>query len=62
MRSLGEQRLLVVCNFTEQETAYQMPDELESGKGRVLISNYDRETLEPSATLAPYECAAVLYG
>ena len=62
MRSLGAQRLLVVCNFTEQETAYQMPDELESGKGRVLISNYDRETLEPSATLAPYECAAVLYG
>lgn len=61
MRSYEGQKLLVVCNFTEKEIAYEMPEELKSAAGKVLISNYDRMVFEASVRLAPYECAAVLF-
>ena len=61
MRAYKGQKLLVVCNFAEKETGYEMPEELAGRTGKVLISNYGRETLAPSVTLAPYECAAVLF-
>lgn len=32
-------RLLVVCNFSEKELAFDMPKEFEDGDGRLLISN-----------------------
>ncbi len=60
-RSYEGQKLLVVCNFTEKEIAWEIPQDLIGRVGRVLISNYGRDTLEESVTLAAYECAAVLY-
>lgn len=61
MRSYGEQRLLAICSFTEEETTYQMPEELAGRKGRVLISNYGREAADGKMALKPYECMAVLF-
>lgn len=61
MRSCKDQKLLVICNFTEKEVSYEMPQELSGRTGRVLISNYGRDALEETTVLAPYECAAVLY-
>lgn len=61
MRSYESQKLLVVCNFTEKEIAYETPQELKNAAGTVLISNYDRKIFGVSVELAPYECAAVLF-
>lgn len=61
MRSYEGQKLLVICNFTEKDVSYEMPQELSGRTGKVLISNYGRNELGNSVILAPYECAAVLY-
>ena len=58
MRSYKGQKLLVICNFTEKEIVYDIPRDFKSSE--VLISNYGRNVLEESVTLAAYECAAVL--
>lgn len=52
-RSLGNEKLLTVCNFTESQLPFQIPEEFASAKK--LIGNYDRETYEGEITLKPYE-------
>lgn len=61
VRTYGEQKLLVICNYTENEIPYEVIEELENKDGEILISNYDRRKIEDSIMLAPYECLAVLY-
>lgn len=61
MRSLGEQRLLVICSFTEQEMEYEIPKELRERSGEILISNYNRKETENIMVLKPYECMVILY-
>ena len=56
------QTLLVVCNFTEREVGYDVPDGLAKKEGKVLISNYERTEIPEVLTLAPFECIVVLYG
>ena len=53
-RDTEEGHMLVVCNFTEQEGYFQIPEEFEGAE--VLISNYEGE----SKKLRPYE-AKILY-
>ena len=73
-RTLGETKLLVVCNFTAEQAEFEMPGEFLDGK--ILIRNYD----EPKASgkddisssengsaglknpmmLMPYEAVAVI--
>lgn len=52
-RTLDNEKLLVICNFTEEEETYSVPEEFS--KGEVLISNYHRETVEKEILLKPYE-------
>ncbi len=52
-RTLDNEKLLVICNFTEEEEAYSILEEFS--KGEVLISNYHRETVEKEILLKPYE-------
>ncbi len=61
LRTYEEQKLLVICNFTEREISYGIAEELKGRKGKVLISNYERNEIQDSMILAPYECVAVLY-
>ena len=49
-RSLCEQKLLVVCNFTNKEISYDIPEEFRNKK--VLIANYPSEK---KGYLRPYE-------
>lgn len=49
-RSLCEQKLLVVCNFTNKEILYEVPEEFRTEP--VLISNYP---LQKIGYLRPYE-------
>ncbi len=61
LRTLGTQKLLVICNFTEKELTYEVPDALKGKENRILISNYDHMTVEDTVTLAPYESVAAVY-
>lgn len=61
IRTYGEQKLLVICNFTEKEISYEMLEALKGRNGEILISNYRRDAIHDSMALAPYESMAVLY-
>lgn len=52
-RTLENEKLLVICNFTEKETGYSVPDEFLAGN--VLISSGKRTGIEKELTLGAYE-------
>lgn len=52
-RTLGEEKLLVVCNFSDKEIAFDLPREFE--ESHVLISNYEEPKVEKKLILKPYE-------
>ncbi len=52
-RSLDEQKLLVICNFTKDAVEYQVPDEFAGAQ--TLIGNYDRDKADGTIELKPYE-------
>ena len=60
-RTLGDERLLVVCNFTKNEVAYDVPEEFIRAQGNVLINNYARTQLTSNIILQPYEAIVCLY-
>ena len=57
-RKLDEERLLTVCNFSEQSAEFEVPAEFEGS--RCLITNLGRKVFEGMIVLKPYE-AFVLY-
>ena len=52
-RTLGEEKLLVVCNFSEKEVAVEIPEEFR--KGSYLIANYPEGEIKEQMTIRPYE-------
>lgn len=56
-RTLGEEKLLVICNFTEEEVAYELPEEFLTG--RILIGNGKREAVEEKMCLSAYEALVI---
>jgi oligo-1,6-glucosidase len=60
MRCLGEQRLLVIANFSREAASVTLPAELQIS-GECLISNYEPVTsLGESYEARPYEAFAIL--
>ena len=57
VRTLDNQKLLVVCNFSKSEQKFDFQG---YENAEVLISNYNRDAGE-DGILKPYEAAAVLY-
>lgn len=55
MRALGDEKLLTVCNFSEERQIYEPPKEFVEGQAKRLISNYEQVSLEIQMTLRPYE-------
>ena len=56
-RTFEEEKLLVLCNFKEEQAAYTLPEELHSYSATKLIGNYGRRKKEsPANPLRPYEC------
>ncbi|MFF2853037.1 alpha-glucosidase [Peribacillus sp. NPDC058002] len=56
-RSFEEEKLLVLCNFKEEEASYTLPEELHAYSATRLIGNYDQEEEGISSKpLRPYEC------
>ena len=56
-RTLGEEKLLVICNFSGKEQAYEVPEEFAGAE--TLIANYPASA-EKAGIVRPWE-AVVLY-
>lgn len=57
IRSLGEEKLLVICNFSQENPVFELPATMNDQSSDLLISNYivdSRERLR-CFTLKPYE-------
>lgn len=57
IRTLGDEKLIVYCNFSENTREVELPEECTNGK--VLISNYNDVKVNPKITLRPYEAIVI---
>lgn len=63
MRSYGDEKLLVLCNFTKEEQRFAYPRELDGKKNELLIGNYADAPWQTAVeyTLRPYEAVVYRY-
>ena len=57
IRTLGDKKLIVYCNFSENTREVELPEEFVNKK--VLISNYSDAKANPKITLRPYEAIVI---
>ena len=57
IRTLGDKKLIVYCNFSENTHEVELPEEFTNGK--VLISNYIDAKVNHKITLRPYEAIVI---
>ena len=57
IRTLGDKKLIVYCNFSENTREVELPEEFTNGKG--LISNYIDAKVNHKITLRPYEAIVI---
>ena len=60
-RTLGQERMLVICNFRKETQEFTMPEGFEPGKGEILIGNYEGQEIKRSMTLRPFEAMAMKF-
>lgn len=61
-RTLGDEKLVVICNFTEEETIFSLPESITFNTAEALIGNYvssENDTLS-SLELKPFEVRVYL--
>ncbi len=56
-RTLGDEKLIVYCNFSENTREVELPEEFTNGK--IFISNYDDAAVNEKITLRPYEAIVI---
>ena len=56
-RVTEDQRLLVVCSFSNEALSFRMPDGFVEEKGKLILGNYDA----PQDDLQPWECRVYLW-
>ena len=57
IRTLGDEKLIVYCNFSENTREVELPEEFTDGK--ILISNYSDAKVSEKITLRPYEAIVI---
>ena len=57
IRNYENEKILVLCNFSKDSIAFDIPKEFKNGN--IFISNYDRENIIDFTQLKPYEAIAV---
>ena len=57
IRTLGDEKLIVYCNFSENTRKVELPEEFTDGK--ILISNYNDAKVSEKITLRPYEAIVI---
>lgn len=56
-RTYENDKLLIVCNFTDKEVNFNLPDEFKNSS--VLISNYKHSNIFENSILKPYEAVVL---
>jgi oligo-1,6-glucosidase len=56
-RELPDQKLLVICSYSEQPTALKIPKGFDLTKAKLILANYP----EQQTKLQPYECRVYLW-
>ena len=59
-RTLGEEKLLVVCNFSKENQTMELPDDFQGKDVQVLISNYKDIEVRKELILRPYEAIVIM--
>ena len=59
IRRLGDERLLVMCNFFQKEVTVHIPREFQSEDGECIIENYGNSSGKNREKLLPYEAFAI---
>lgn len=57
IRTLGDEKLIVYCNFSENTREVELPEEFTDGK--ILISNYNDAKVSEKITLRLYEAIVI---
>ena len=57
-RTLEGQKMLVICNFTEDTIDYEIPEEFRNAQ--ILIGNYGRTEVEETMDVKPYEALVLI--
>ena len=57
IRTLGDEKLIVYCNFSDNTREVELPEEFTNGK--ILISNYNDAAVNTKITLRPYEAIVI---
>ncbi len=57
IRTLGDEKLIVYCNFSENTREVELPEEFTDGK--ILISNYNDAKVSEKITLRPYKAIVI---
>ena len=58
IRTLGDEKLIVYCNFSENTREVELPEEFTDGK--ILISNYNDAKVSEKITLRPWRHSSIL--
>ena len=54
-RNLDGESLIVACNFTDESSSFELPEDLPEEGRKVLIENYEEEILHGVVKMKPYE-------
>ena len=60
-RETKEQKLLVICSFTDKPVRFQAPYNFSLSDMKLLLTNYDDTREENSFVTRPYEARVYLY-
>lgn len=55
-RSLGRERILVICSFVERPVRFRAPRGFDLSRGELLLKNYGAELSGNGFVTKPYEC------
>ena len=55
-RSLGAEKLLVICSFVERPVNFRAPQGFDLSRGELLLKNYGAELVNNGFITKPYEC------
>lgn len=55
MREWQNEKMLVICNFSDQQPQFVLPDDMDNEKTELLLSNYPVEEKTKQFHLKPYE-------
>jgi len=56
VRTYGDEKLLVIANFTAEECVFELPEDVSYSESELLIHNYDVESGSiDNIALRPYE-------